>query len=534
MADQSPMPDPSQLMAALDASKQPPGLTPQNSYGLPTGGINTVVNASTPAGQPSQQQDPNMLMNALQGNNATAKALVGQEQSELAPQQAALQRLQGQPMPQKPDLKSQMMQAPGVQDYLKLGKEIQKSSQEYMTTAGLLSGLVGAFSRKHTTLAIKAYSAAVDGFKKGQGEAVKQQLEIFQDANKQAVENAKMLQDEYNNAMNERNASAQEILSNMKAIAEKYHDPLMAQKIDDGDFFKMQSLLLQRDKAGNNLTAVNDKMTSQIEQLQGAQKDTILAAAKVQGGMMEAAANQAQQILMGKQPMPTASTRNPQNMAVINLVDKISEVTGKPYDQAQYPAYAAAIKKLAESKVPPDIGKTEQSIAKVNEHLGTLQNAMTELNSGELRIANQAAQKLAKAWGRPEIVNAQTAVGAVSQEFHRVYVPTGGVEDERADAASNIDPSSSPEQIKGAIATMKELMAGQAKAIYMISQTIQQGGDVAALNVPAAYITKISQLGPQAVSEEAQGGESSSSDVPVATNDKGEKMYYRDGKWQTQ
>lgn len=509
MADQSTAPDYSQLSADLDASKPQPGMTPQNSYGLPAGGINTVVNAATPAGEPGQKQDPGMIMNALQSNSAAQKAIVGQEMGEMAPQQAKYNQLTSQPMPQKPDLKGQLMQAPGVKDYLNLSQEVKKSSEEYMTTAGILSGLVGAFSRKHTTLALKAFTAAVDGFKKGQGEAVKQQLEIFQDANKQAVENAKMLQDEYNNAMNERNASAQEILSNMKIIAEKYHDTLMAQKVDDGDFFKMQSLLLQRDKAGNNLTAVNDKMTGQIEQLQGKQKDTILAAAKLQGGMMEAAANQAQQVLMGKQPMPVSSTRNPQNLAVINLVDKISEVTGKPYDQAQYPAYAAAIKKLAESKVPPDIGKTEQSIAKVNEHLGTLQNAMTELNSGELRIANQAAQKLAKAWGRPEIVNAQTAVGAVSQEFHRVYVPTGGVEDERAEAASNIDPSSSPEQIKGAIATMKELMAGQAKAIYMISQTIQQGGDVAALNVPAAYITKISQLGPKAVSEEAQGGESS-------------------------
>lgn len=533
MADQSTAPDYSQLSAALDASKPAPGLTPQNSYGLPTGGINTVVNATTPQGEPSQQPDPNMIMNALEKNSAAQKAIVGNEMGELAPQQSKYNQLTSAPMPQKPDLKAQLMQAPGVQDYLKLAQAVKTSSQEYMTTAGILSGLVGAFSRKHTTLALKAFSAAVDGFKKGQGDAVKQQLDIFKQANEQAVQNAKMLQDEYNNAMGERSASAQEILSNMKVIAEKYHDQLMAQKIDDGDFFKMQTLLMQRDKAANNVTAINDKITNQIEELQGTQKDTILAAAKSQGGMMEAAANQAQQVLMGRQPMPTASTRNPQNMAVINLVDKISQVTGKPYDQAQYPAYAAAVKKLAESKVPPDIGKTEQSIAKVNEHLGTLQNAMTELNSGDIRTANAAAQRIAKEFGDPKIVNAQTAVGAVSQEFHRVYVPTGGVEDERADAASNISPESSPEQIKGAINTMKTLMAGQAKAIYLISQTIQQGGDVAALNVPAAYISHVAQLGPQAVSQAAQGDESSS-DAPVAVNDKGEKMYYRDGQWQTQ
>lgn len=517
MADQTSLPpgvDYASLQSALgsaptNAPVPPPASTTQQGMGQ-----------SPSAGQ----LDPNMLMNALSKSQDSQKALVGQEQAELAPKAEALQNIYNQPMPKQPDLQAELAKAPGIKEYMALSEQVKKSSQEYMGTAGILSGLVGLFARKHTTLALKAFTAAVKGFEQGQGDAVKQQMEIFKQANQQAVENAKMLQDEYINAMNQRDKSAEEILNEMKATSEKYHDSLMAEKLSDGDFFKVQALLNQREKAGQSVMGLNEKITNQIEELQGSQKDAILDFARAKGGDMVAIADGAQQVLLGKEPMPTTGqNRNPINTGIFNLVNYISRATGKPFDAAVYKARQDALIKLAQSKVPPNIGATEQSISKVNLHLQTLQNAMTELNSGDVRMANQAAQRLAKEFGDPKIVDAQTAVSAVSQEFHRVYVPTGGVEDERAEAASNIDPSSSPQQIQGAIATMKELMTGQAKAIYLIDQTIQQGGNVAALNVPSSYITHVASLGPQAVSEGQAGSPSkpSQSDIDYLKSNPG-------------
>lgn len=489
--------DPAQL-------DQPPMIPAQgdNYDGLNTAGMNIIAKG---AGQPQsnhQQKPPDasMIMNALTDKSKQYQALTGQESAEMAPTLNRLNNTINEPMPKTPDLRAELMKAPQIQDYGKLLQGIKQSSQDWMGTAGILSGLVGAFSRKHTTLAIKAFSSAVKGFQQGQTDAVKEQLDIFKQASNQAVENAKALNDQYLNVLKQRELSVTEMQDQLKDIALKYQDPLMAQKLDAMDFLAIQKELDSREKTANTMQGQNEKLANQVNEIPYVSKDAFITGARAQGGIMSQAANQADAVLKGKEPFPASTTRNPQNLAALNLVNKAIE-NGYPYSAATYPAYAASIKKLQESKVPKNIGDTEQNISKVNNHLQTLQNSMDQLNSGDSRTVNAAVQKLQLEFNDPNIVSAQTAAIAVSNEFNKVFVPTGGVEDERKAQLSNISPNSGPDQIKAAVKTMKELMDGQAKGIYLIDHTIQQGGDVATLNVPASYITYVSGLPDKGTSE---------------------------------
>lgn len=478
--------------------------TQPDSGGMPpiTPDVQAFINGG------NSDQVSSTLSSALNDNSKAYKALAGQETAEMNPVQNQLAAKIGQPLPPKPDLHAELMKAPQMQDYTALLQQVQKSRQDWMGPAGILSGLVGAFSRKHTTLAIQAFTSAIKGFRSGQGDAVKEQMEIFKQSSAQAVENAKMLQQQYEDVLQNHTKSVDEMMSELNAISLKYHDPLMVQATDARDLIAVQKQLDSRAKTADSLSAQTEKLAAEVTQIPYRQKDAILTAARQSPDpVLAAAGNTASQVLKYKEPMPSGSYRNPQSMATINLVNKISDTTGIPYDAARYDAYKASLVKLAQSSVPPDIGKTEQSISKVNHHLDTLQTVTDALSAGDIRKANEIAQKWGKEFGHPEVVSAQTVVTGVSQEFLKVYVSTGGVEDERASAADNISPDSSPAQIKAAIATMRELMDGQAKGIYLIDQTIRSGGDVAALNVPSSYVAYVADKSPT----------ESSSGVPATT-----------------
>ena len=458
---------------ALQTSDQTNQLPP-----LPQGAMDILNNAVAP-GKSSSIQD------ALGASSSATKALAGQEQSEMAPVQQRLSSTVNQPMPAPPNLHAEMMKAPQIQDLARMMGEVKQSSQDWIGASGIISGLVGAFSRKHTTLALKAFTAAATGFKKGQDDAVKQNMDVFKEANQQAIDNAKMLQQQYEDILSNRTKSVDEMMSEMNSIALKYHDQLMVQATDARDLVAAEKLTMQINTAIQKQQTSADTLIGGVEDIQARKGEALIAGVRAKGGDYAAVADAADSVLSGNAKLPPSSQRTPMNQAIRALVFKANP----DYKEYEFGAKSAQATKLAQAEVPTKIGDTEVAIQKVDHHLDTLQDAMDALDSGDVRKANQFAQTLGKEFGDPNIVSAETAVSAVANEFHKVYVQTGGTEDERTAALGNLSPTSSPEQIHAAIKTMKELMEGQAKGIKTVADTIKKGESVKTLISPMMFLS---------------------------------------------
>ena len=113
--------------------------------------------------------------------------------------------------------------------------------------------------------------------------------------------------------------------------------------------------------------------------------------------------------------------------------------------------------------------KQLQAFNTVANHLGTLEELSKALRSDDLRVANRAINFFKTQLGHPEVTNFEAAKQAVAAEVVRAITGTGGSVSDRQEAESIFSASKSPEQMTGAIQTVKELIAGRldtAKALY--------------------------------------------------------------------
>jgi len=94
-------------------------------------------------------------------------------------------------------------------------------------------------------------------------------------------------------------------------------------------------------------------------------------------------------------------------------------------------------------------------------HLGTLGNLAEALNNNDVKALNQVGNVWQAQTGSPAPTNFNTAKQIVADEIIKSVVGAGGTGADRERAQAVIDAANSPEQLRGAINTYKELMIGQ-------------------------------------------------------------------------
>lgn len=151
--------------------------------------------------------------------------------------------------------------------------------------------------------------------------------------------------------------------------------------------------------------------------------------------------------------VPLPSTRSPDYGAVIAAAKAIN------------PDFNAAEYKLrADSKAAfrrgPD-ARSVQYIGTALDHLGTLKTLSDALNSGDVRAVNAAKNAWFNAFGSAAPSSFSAAKQIVANEVVKGIVGGQNAEADRDKAQTIFDNANSPEQISGAIDTVKALLAGQ-------------------------------------------------------------------------
>jgi len=104
-------------------------------------------------------------------------------------------------------------------------------------------------------------------------------------------------------------------------------------------------------------------------------------------------------------------------------------------------------------------------------HLETMDKLAGDLANADTRIVNAASNAFARATGSAAPTNFDAAKQLVAAEVIKAVVQNGGGVTERQEAADNIKSANSPEQLRGVIATYRELLGGQLSSLAQQYET---------------------------------------------------------------
>lgn len=145
--------------------------------------------------------------------------------------------------------------------------DLNKGMWEFLTTANVLSALAGLGARQHTTAALTAFSAGVQGFRQGKIEDAKQQLDTWKAESEEAQQNSKKELDAYNAALNNRKQSLDEIMQNMQIVSTQYKNENMTYLAQIKDIVSIEKLTQQMDIAQKGMELKYQQLANQFDKI---------------------------------------------------------------------------------------------------------------------------------------------------------------------------------------------------------------------------------------------------------------------------
>ena len=197
--------------------------------------------------------------------NAAYGALSGKLEQNISKENEAIDPLiekykstSAQPLPKPPD-GNKTPDAPQP--------DLNKGMWEFLTTANVLSALAGLGARQHSTAALTAFSAGVQGFRQGKIDDAKQQLDTWKAESQAANENAKKELDAYNAALNNRKQSLDEIMQQMQLISTQYKNDNMTYLAQIKDIVSIEKLTQQMDIAQKGMDLKYQQLANNFDKI---------------------------------------------------------------------------------------------------------------------------------------------------------------------------------------------------------------------------------------------------------------------------
>lgn len=151
----------------------------------------------------------------------------------------------------------------------------------------------------------------------------------------------------------------------------------------------------------------------------------------------------------------------PNGMALRNprMQQILADVTAKypDFDATQYGARQTAAKAFSTG---PQAQQVQSGNTALN-HLDTIEQLAAAQKNGNVQLFNKIANTIATQTGQPAPTNLKAAITMVGPEISKAVIGSGGSAGERDKAEAMLNPNASPDQMLGAVGTIKELFGGR-------------------------------------------------------------------------
>jgi hypothetical protein len=158
-------------------------------------------------------------------------------------------------------------------------------------------------------------------------------------------------------------------------------------------------------------------------------------------------------------PLAGFAMNRPFGQAVMGRVSELNP----DYSAPEYNSRNKAVTAFNTGKQGDQIKFFNNSV----QHLGTLDNLITAMGSGDVQAVNRVRQYFQNQFGQEAPGDFDAAKNIVGQEIVKSIVANGGGEGERQAAAATLAAAKSPEQLRGIINTYKELAGAQLRDLKL-------------------------------------------------------------------
>jgi hypothetical protein len=240
-------------------------------------------------------------------------------------------------------------------------------------------------------------------------------------------------------------------------------------------------------------------------------------------------------MIEGRQPLPsTTSMRNPATLALIDAAHSIDPT----FDATTWKARNEAGPDWTKGKSAEMVRSANQTLA----HVGSLMQAMEDLNNGRVPAWNSVGNFFNEQTGGGQPGSFRTNAHAVAEEMSKVFKGANLSDAEIKQWEQNLSENMSPEQQRAQVAKLSELLHGSLKALEEKRLTAM-GPAMAEKQGPLikpegqAVLDRIDKWTKGEVNAKGEPigtkGASAVQEGATATNPQtGQKITFRNGKWQ--
>ena len=370
-----------------------------------------------------------------------------------------------------------------------------KDSMQWLAISAVMAGITGALTRRHATNALSAFAGAINGFRQGKMDVFDQQYKTWQAENQKMLEESRQLWQRRNAILQDRKLNIDEKMARLQMIDAETGDQVGYQTAQMKNFTLYthnQDLLQQKilqmeiaterlqnskdakdaesiNKTGLTLSELTDaqkRIMAEVKRTSPPGEGTEAFMARYQKAWQAAKIGVAGQsvsevgdlIGQGKMaPLSAFALRSQWGQAVMAYVkENYPNYTGTEYAASQRTEIGFAQ------------GKQGDQVRAINvaiDHLATADQLVDALQNGETQRINQLGNRIAVEFGSAAPTNLQEAAHIIGQEMVKAVVSAGGGVTERTAAADAFSVARSPEQLHGAIQTVRRLMAGQLQGL---------------------------------------------------------------------
>jgi hypothetical protein len=399
-----------------------------------------------------------------------------QRQREMEPlRQRALSEVQ-RPLPQPPR-QEKPPEPPKRQN--------QHDDETWLFASALLGSLAGAFTRRHQTNALAAFSGAMEGYQEGSKQKFDQNMKIWEVENRKALETNKQAMDEYKEILQNRKFSIDQMSIAMQLAGQKYDDQAAITAAKTKNSLVMAQFFDKRAQSAEQMETSANRLSQSYDLAQQREQNKMAIAQMRALGVTPGQENAMIDAIGTYKQAPIGGARG---VAIMNLV------------QQQYPDYdikewfdkkarstiEASAERAGRTAAARTFGTAGANIEVVMSRAGpVLTNAAEAANAvpaTEFKRINELYQTAAEEISDPAIRNFKVANEEVAALFAAVLNPRSGVITVSAmdHARQLIAASDGPEAYDAILRNIQRLAERESANI----RSLRAGGESAPINIP--------------------------------------------------
>jgi len=399
-----------------------------------------------------------------------------QRQREMEPlRQKALAEVQ-RPLPQPP----KQERPPEVPK-----RQNQHDDETWLFASALLGSLSGAFTRRHQTNALAAFSGAMEGYQEGSKQKFDQNMKIWEAENKKALQTNKQAMDEYRDVLENRKLTIDQMSIAMQLAGQKYEDQAAITAAKTKNSLVMAQFFDKRAQAAETAQTSADKLSSQYEQSQQRERNK-LAIAQMRALGVQPGKEMA--LIDGIGQYKDAPIGGARGANIMNLVrEKYPDYDETTWFKKKYESTTdAAAERAGKTAAARTFNTAGANIEIVMSRAGpVLTNAAEAANAvpaTEFKRINQLYQTVAEEISDPAIRNFKVANEELAGLFAAVLNPRSGVITVSAfdHARQLIAASDGPEAYDAILRNIQRLAERESANI----RSLRAGGESAPINIP--------------------------------------------------